>query len=224
MTRVASLLVGDENTKAPPTRDNATSMIEHEPSDLKPLAYIPVSRGRALERALLRIPPGAVLILIAVRVVSELKFTPSGVSNRITEYSVALIMLVVALTGLILVLRGLRWLALALWPAAVGITADAGALTFRMGPFGTRRYPTDALDVSYAFERSVDADDDDNLYESFLDPEVQMESYLPRIVHPDASVPLERLILHYARGTERQLAVALRPFTDDMRRNRPNIA
>ena len=224
MTRVASLLVGDENTKTPPTRDNATSMIEHEPPNLKPLAYIPVSRGRALERALLRIPPGAVLILIAVRVVSELKFTPSGVSNRITEYSVALIMLVVALTGLILVLRGLRWLALALWPAAVGITADAGALTFRMGPFGTRRYPTDALDVSYAFERSVDTEDDDNLYESFLDPEVQMENYLPRIVHPDASVPLERLILHYARGTERQLAVALRPFTDDMRRNRPNIA
>jgi hypothetical protein len=75
--------------------------------------------------------------------------------------------------------------------------------------------------VRYAFERDIDTDDEDSLYESLLEPDVQMASFIPRIGHLNNPEPLENIIKRFALGSEKQLAAALLPFINYMRRDRP---
>lgn len=192
----------------PPKPDNQT------------LARLAVSRSRALERAALRVGPGLFLMFMSLRHIIGLDFVPTGSSNRITEYSLAIVLLPIACGGLILVISGLRWLLLALWPARLEIIASAGGLTFCLGPLGTRHYETQRLDLNYLFEISIDQVDEDAIYESLLDPEVQMAEFLPRIRYPSESQRLDRRILYFTRMSEKQAAAALRPFTEHVRRAR----
>ena len=185
-----------------------------------PLARIAVPRSRALERALMRLVPGWFLLLVAYRVLIALNFSASGITNRITEYSITVVILPLAIAGLVLVLRGLRWLAMALWPGRLCIVADADVLTFDLGPMGRHRYPTDRLDVRYLFEMPDNSQDEGMTYEAYLDPRQQMEELLPRIRFPGEPDALEERITYYATGTEKQLAETLRPFVEYMRRDR----
>ncbi|MEE9295303.1 MAG: hypothetical protein V3W34_10140 [Phycisphaerae bacterium] len=177
-------------------------------------------RFRALERALMRLVPGGFLLFVSYRVLMALNFSASGISNRITEYSITVVILPLAIAGLVLVLRGLRWLAMAFWPGRLCIVADADALTFDLGPMGRHRYPTDRLDVRYLFEMPGDFQDEGKSFEAYLDPRQQMEELLPRIRFPGEPDALEERITYYAPGTEKQLAETFRPFVEYMRRDR----
>lgn len=185
------------------------------------LATLPVSRGRALERAALRMAPGAALVFMGLNGISELNFASSPTTNRITEYAFFAILAPMTGVGLTLTLTGTRWALLALWPGPLGIFGDRGGLTFRLGPMGRRRFDIGGLDVTYPFERSLDTDDPEAVYESLIDPQIQMAEMLPRIGHPDADEPLERRILRFVRMNERRTANALRPFIEFVRRDRP---
>lgn len=196
--------------------------MSHRPSQVTPLAWVPVSRSRAFERALFRLGPGAFLLCAGWWVIGRLNLTPSAVSNRITEYSLLAICLPIMLTALAAALTGFRWLLLALWPARIGIAADADAVVFHLGPMGTKRYDATRIEVRYLFELPRDAAiEDDMIYESLLPARVQMDNHLPYMSHPAAPQRLDRLIIHYARASEKQLAATLRPFTTHMRRDRP---
>lgn len=182
---------------------------------------IGASRGLALERALLFLGPGVLLLVICFGVAQGLRFRPSGVSNRIGDYSLAIVMLPVALGGLVIAGMGLRWLAMAVWPGWLGIVADADGLSFHLGPMGSARYCAGELDVRYLFELlGEDGEGDAELYEALTDPQEQMASMLPRIRCARSAKSLERRIVRFTRMGEQELAALLRPFIESVRRDR----
>lgn len=192
--------------------------------DSPPLARLPVSRGRAFLRAVLSAGPGLFMALLSLRFIGGLSFTPTATSNRITEYSLTLVLLPVAAGGLLLTFSGLRWLVMVLWPGRLEIVADVDALTFHLGPMGSARYETRRLDVRYLFEIPGDETDAAAIYESLLEPEVQMAEFLPRIRYSGEPDRLDRRILYFIGAGEKQAAAALRPFIDHLRRHRPALA
>ena len=186
-------------------------------------AIVPVSRLRAMERGVVRVAPGVVLVLIAWSVVRPLRFTPSAVSNRIVDYSLLALMVPVAVAGMLLVVQGLRWMAMALWPARLEIRADEHAVTMRLGPIGSRRIANETIDLRYPFEMEGDPDIGDDVYESFLSPERQMASILPRMFHDAEKRRLDNLVFYYSGQDVETCIAALRPYVEYMRRGRPAI-
>ncbi len=176
---------------------------------------LPVSRARAASRALLCSVPAVLLTLTTILIYSRLHLVPTGISNRLVEYSIAAISLPAPLLALWTALKALRWLLLALWPARVAIVADACTLTFHLGPFGNRSYDASRLDVRYPFELSQD--DDGGGFEAFLPEDEQRAKLLPRILHPQARGPLNRLILRFAKGSEQEIVRAMLPAIDRWR-------
>jgi len=149
---------------------------------------------------------------------TSLHFVPSGVSNRLVDYSVALISLPIPLTALWSAFKGARWLLLSVWPAPVGVFADERTLTLRLGPFGTRSYDASRMDIRYPFELSQD--DEGGGFEAFLPEEEQQMRLLPRILHPGAREPLNRVILRFVQPSEEEAVRSLRPLLDHWRSGR----
>lgn len=160
--------------------------------------------------------PAALSLAAAAIVFRDLRLAPTGASNAIVDWGIALAAFPLAVLGLGCAFAASRWALAACWPAPLGIVADATALTFRLGPFGNRAYDAARLDVKYLFELSSDGEDEG--YEAFLPEEAQRSSLLPRIVHPFARERLDRSILKYADGDESAAAIALRPILDHWRR------
>jgi len=176
---------------------------------------LPVSRGRAASRALVCSVPAILLGITTMLIYGRLNFVPTGVSNRLVDYSIAVIALPVPLIAAWTAFKALRWLLLALWPASVAVVAEVDTLTLRLGPFGTRTYDASTLDVRYPFELSQDADGGG--FEAFLPEEEQRAKLLPRILHLTAREPLHRVILYFVKESEPNIARALRPIVDRWR-------
>ena len=189
-------------------------------SENLPAVHIPASRSLAIERAAMRLVPGLFMVIVSFRVFSGLSFAVSATNNRITEYSISVLLLPVLLIGLVLSLRGVLWLAFACWPAPLRITAGRDGLTLDLGPVGSRRYPADSLDVRYLFEIPTEATDDGMSYEALLPPEQQIRELLPQMRVSGQPDPIEEQIRYYTKFSEQQLADALRPFIEYMRRDR----
>jgi len=181
------------------------------------VVVLPVSRSRAASRALVCSVPAILLGITTILIYSRLNFVPTGVSNRVVDYSIAAISLPIPLMAVWTALKAMRWLLLALWPAPVAVVAQVDSLTLRLGPFGTRAYDTPRLDVSYPFELSQDADGGG--FEAFLPEEEQRDKLLPRILHPAAREPLHRVILRLVKESEPEAARTLRPLIDRWRRD-----
>ena len=179
------------------------------------VVVLPVARGRAASRALVCSVPAFLLGITTILIYGRLNFVPSGVSNRLVDYSIAAISLPIPLIAVWTALKALRWLLLAAWPARLGVVADADNLTLRLGPFGTRTYDTARLDVRYPFELSQDADGGG--FEAFLPEDEQRAKLLPRILHPAAREPLHRVILRFVKESEPDAARTLRPIIDRWR-------
>lgn len=161
-------------------------------------------------RAALRILAGTVVGVFVWQAAGGLRFTPTGATNRISDYAAALILLPFALTALYLLMVGLRWLLLALWPAAVRVECATGAIEFHLGPFGRSRFDAQRLSARYPYE--LDADDDEQQFEKFEDPEVQERDRLPVMTHPAYPGRLELLIRRFTTDDETALAEKMRPF------------
>ena len=163
-----------------------------------------------MTRALLRLAPALVVATISWSVLANLRLWGGGGSPPIVDVALAVLVVPFVLGAIALGLSGLRWLALALWPGPPGIHADTLALTLALGPFGTRRYETDRLDVRYPFECSDD--DEADTFEALLPEEEQIRDYLPIMRHPGAREPLNRVVLRFVAGPERAVARTLRPI------------
>ncbi|MFH1111127.1 MAG: hypothetical protein V1790_18315 [Planctomycetota bacterium] len=62
-------------------------------------AVLPIARLRAAGRALVWSVPAGLLGVTSLLIYTSLHFVPSGVSNRLVDYSVALISLPIPLTA-----------------------------------------------------------------------------------------------------------------------------
>ena len=192
-------------------------MTSQEPAPDGPNIQITVSRGRALERGLLRIIPAGLMLAVSVGTVSSLNFASNPFTNRITEYCLALVMVPVGLGGAVLAFSGARWLLTAFWPGRLCIVADAGGITFHLGPMGTVRCEVDRITLRYPFELNTEDDGENAVFESFLEPSEQMATLLPRMEYAGEPKRLDRRILHFTRLDEAQAAELLRPFVEFVR-------
>ncbi|MCH7720912.1 MAG: hypothetical protein IH988_07965 [Planctomycetes bacterium] len=185
------------------------------PNVIKPVSF-PVDRRRAARRGVSFLSPGVGVVALFAWLISRLEFIPSGVSNRITEYALACIYLMVALGGLALVWRGLYWLCVALWPRPVCVVADADAIRFELGPMGRQCYDLTRVSVVYPFDEPEEGDD--GVYEALRDPEKYAAEHLPRMTHPDAVSHLDVMIRHLVTADEVTLVRQLKPIIDRCQR------
>jgi len=187
------------------TNGTPTSLVE-------PRVTLPASRSRAASRALLWSAPTALLGATTALIYGRLNFVPSGISNRFVDYSLAVAASPIPLAAVLSLIKALRWWLLCLWPTPVGVFADRSHLQFQLGPFGSRRYDTARMEVRYPFELAGEAEA--GSFEAFLPEEQQFATLLPRITHPDAPEPLNRVILRFAAASEADAASALRPVLE----------
>jgi len=158
---------------------------------------------------MLRLAAAVVIVTLAWTVLSQLHFKGGAPASLIVTIALALVIVPFGLVGVITAISGLRWLAAACWPTSLGIEADATTLTLALGPFGTRRYDTARLDVRYPFE--LDDDEEGDTFEALLPEERQIREFLPNMRHPDTRDAIDRVMLRFVDGTERNVAGALRP-------------
>lgn len=184
-----------------------------------PVVTLGVSRTKALTRTAAWGAPAAACSVAGVAVYRGLSFAPSGMYNRLVEYSVAVCLLPIVCAGAVFAILAVRWLLLAVWPGSVGIIADEGGLLLRLGPFGTRRFDAASLDVKYPFEQ--DGDIGESSVEAFLPEEQQRSTLLPRITCPGrhglpagSSEPINFTILRFGGLLESDAAAALRPWVE----------
>lgn len=185
-------------------------------------AVVPVSRTKALTRAIVWSAPALLLGISAVVIFDQVDFRASAVSNRLVDYCLAVAALLPAVASLVFGVAALGRVLLALWPGTVAIVAEPGALWLRLGPLGTRRYDAAHLDIQYPFEIEDEANDGD--FEAFLPEAEQIQTLMPRITHPDSSKPLNRVILAYAGGSERDVIAVLRSALRQWREKRCGAA
>ncbi len=194
------------------------SISEEQPP---PSVHIPVARSKALIRALVRGVLALALGVVTLSIYGRLNFRPSGVSNRIVDYSIAFCTLPLAAATLVSAAKALRWLLLGAWPRETGVHADADELVFRLGPFGGRRYDAQRLEVHYPFE--LESELEDGGFEAFLPEEQQRATLLPRIAHAETQEKLNLAILRYTGISEVDAAKALRPLLDLWRQRRLDL-
>lgn len=178
--------------------------------------FVPVGRGRALARASVWLAPALVHGLFSWHLWFNLRLGEPGGPSTIVKVAIIAALIPFGLAGIAMVVWGLRWLLLAMWPGRVGVTADTHALRLELGPFGNRTYDTDRLDVRYFFELSADSGEEG--FEALLPEAEQIRNFLPRLLHPDAKNPLQRSIMRFADGTESSVAQALRPIIAQWRK------
>ncbi len=171
-----------------------------------------VSRTKALTRTAAWGAPAAACSVAGVAMYRGLSFAPSGMYNRLVEYSVAVCLLPIVCAGAVFAILAVRWLMLAVWPRGVGIFADDDGLLLRLGSFGTRRFDAASLDVKYPFEQ--DGDLSESSVEAFLPEEQQRSTLLPLITCPGSSEPINFTILRFSGMMESDAAAALRPWVE----------
>jgi hypothetical protein len=124
---------------------------------------------------------------------------------------------VMALAGVVLMGAGLRWVLFVVWPRRMGISADEQGLHLQLGPFGNRYLDWVRLETTYAFDLDDPSEaDPDRLV---LEPEEEMEKFLPRMRHPAIEGDVNRLFERFAAADEPTLAAKLRPYIEKTRRS-----
>ena len=177
-----------------------------------PVVMLAVSRVKALTRTAVWGAPAAICSVSGVAIYQGLSFAPSGMYNRLVEYSIAVCLLPIVCAGAVFAFLAVRWFLLAVWPRGVGIIADEDGLVLRLGSFGTRRFDAARLDVKYPFEQ--DGDLCDSTFEAFLPEEQQRSTLLPRITCPGSSEPINFTILRFVGMMENDAAAVLRPWVE----------
>ena len=86
--------------------------------------FVPVSRARAMTRATLWLALATVIAVFSWPAVANLRFDRSGISPPIVDIAVVLVVIPFGLCGVGMVIWGLRWFVLAVWPGRVGVHAQ----------------------------------------------------------------------------------------------------
>lgn len=183
-----------------------------------PIVVLPVSRTKALTRAIAWGAPAVVCALVTVGMFGRINLAPSGLSNRLVEYCLALCTLPVAVGAAAFGVLATRWFLLAVWPGKLGVFAGPKELILRLGSFGTRRFDADRLDVKYPFELELDVSECG--VEDFLPEEEQRATLVPRITFPGVKEPIRLTILRFADLAESEIATTIRPWVEARRSHR----
>ncbi|MCH7597298.1 MAG: hypothetical protein IID35_12175 [Planctomycetes bacterium] len=186
-------------------------------NDSAAVTVLPVARGRAFTRGLVWTVPAVLIAGTIFLVARPLNFSPTGTSNRIVDYSIALALIPFAIVGIAMAIKATSSLALAFWPVRLGVFLTEHGVRMRLGPLGVKSFDAARINVRYPFEL-IDEDDNGG-FEAFLPEEEQMAEFLPRMLHPDASEPINRLILKFSMGTEAEVAAAFGPMIQQWRSN-----
>lgn len=158
---------------------------------------------------------GILLVLPAFYVWPSLQFRPSPGSNRLTDYAMAIAVGAPFSIGIVLLGYALRWLLFFLWPTSMGITADHHALHFLLGPFGKHHLDWARMEMIYAFEYDDPSEADPDLLG--IEPEDEMQSYLPKMRHPLLEGDVNRLFERFTTVEQSKLAAALLPYIQRIR-------
>ena len=169
-----------------------------------------ISRGAALTRGSLWLVAAGLAGLATYATYSRLSFVPSAISNRLVDYSIAILALPLPVAAIITLIRSLRWIVLALWKNA-GIHANQEGLVFSLGPFGRRHFRASQIDIRYPFELLEDPDYEPGV-EAFLPEEEQLATLLPRLRYPGYAMNLGEVILKFAGVSEAHIASRLSPL------------
>lgn len=170
-------------------------------------------------RGCLITPAGAALLAIVWRAWPSLRFVPSGVSNRITDYALATMLLAVAATGAALLALGLKWLLFWLWPGSLAIVADERELCIPTGPLRRVRLDWARMSARYSFEMSPDEDEDAFYFDSMMDEDTEPAARLPLLQHPACRGPVNYHLVRFAKAEENVLVQRLRPFVERIRQD-----
>lgn len=176
------------------------------------MVTLEVSRTRAFTRGVLWLILSTLVGAATLWIFQGLNFSPTGVSNRLVEYSIAIFALPLPLGALWTLIKSLRWLLLSAWPGQLGVFADQQELTLALGPFGIHKYDIPRMDIRYPFELSADLEGEG--YEAFLPEEEQKEKFLPRLNHPLAKGKINQTILAYVYEEEIAVASVMRPMIE----------
>ncbi len=182
------------------------------------LVTLPVSRLQGFLRAFVRLMCGSLLGVAVINGISGLRFVPTGSSNRLTDYAIAIALIPFALGALYLAGAGLRWLLLCGWPSPERIDFSAEMIALSLGPFGKCELDVKQLSMQYPHE--IDPEEADEPFECYEDPEVQEKTRLPNMIHPDYPGQVDRLIRRFVRLDEAEIAERLTPFVRAVRQSR----
>lgn len=177
---------------------------------------IALSRGKALTKGVLWLAAAGLAALATYAVYSRLNFVPSAISNRLVDYSAAILALPLPCAGFIAASRSARWIALALWPK-VGIRAQQRGLSFDLGPFGRRQFDAQRMEIRYPYELLDDPGYEPGV-EAYLPEEEQLATLLPRLRYPGFGQNLNEVILKFAVEEEVEIAVRLSPVIANWRK------
>jgi hypothetical protein len=178
--------------------------------------FVPLARGRAATRAILWSVPAFLLGAACFVIYGRLSFSRTAVSNGIVDYAVAVACLPLVIITIVCVIRAIRQLVAALWPAPLGVFASTDLLQLRFGTFRNSEYAVRELDIRYPFE-FID-DSEDGGFEQYLPEGEQVARMLPRIKSSNSKELINRTILRYLAGDEAEIAAKLRPAIELWRR------
>ncbi|MFQ5412200.1 MAG: hypothetical protein ACE5EC_07870 [Phycisphaerae bacterium] len=122
-------------------------------------------------------------------------------SQRASFIGLGVVYLVLAMSGLILLVPALRWLLLAAWPTRVGIEITPERITMRLGPFGGGVY--DWSRIRMTLEPEVDPD----VLEMLPD-----DAFVPRMFHPECEEDMARRIQVFSGLEAERVTALLRPL------------
>lgn len=177
--------------------------------------FWPASRARAATRFVLWAAGAVVLGAATFVVYRHVSLGPGVVGSRLVEISIAVFAAPLPIFALLTAFKAIRWLLLVTWPGPVGIRTRPDSLILQFGPFGTTTLDAARLDIKYPFELSGDFESGG--FEAFLPEEHQLANFIPQLSHPAATRNIRTLILSHGRGTESQIASALRPAIERWR-------
>lgn len=183
--------------------------IPQRASEMPPASVeIPVSRVRAMSRAVALGAPAFALGLIVVLALRGLRFTGGGLSNRLVDYCWAALLFPLVPLTLYLAAISIRQLLLSVWPFRLGIVFSPRSLQIRLGPFGRREYDASELTVRYPFEIPEAAEG--GSFEALLPIEEQLSTFVPSILERDSKRCLGRRIVRFSSLNEEEIAATAR--------------
>lgn len=165
---------------------------------------MPVDRTRAATRAAWLLTLGGLLAVAGAAAGRGIRWKAMWSADPVTLAAMSFLLFVLLVVALLLLARGGRWLALALWPRATDVSISADGIALALGPFGTQALDWSRMRMEWPErEEEIPAMDDDPV--------------LPRLHHPAFSGEICERVMQFCGVTPVELFGVLSPHVDRIR-------